>query len=107
MAGLPQFDAKVDRFHVDGAAELFRWLWPDPTERRTCVSTLANSIRLAQAAGDSCWSVTMFADKIRLTVGQVEVLFLGEIGVAIIYCKPLEIPDDPRWDIRADREIVY
>lgn len=74
---LEDFDRDRDRPDPQRAARLFELLWPDPAVRAACADRLAKSIRHAHRQADASWEVTMFVDRIRFNVGQVEVLTLS------------------------------
>ncbi|GEM_PF-5540171 len=73
---LKQFNPAIDRYDQRSAARLFDSLWPDAAVSRAIAANLAASIRVAHAAADASWKVTMFAGTVRLNIGQVETLTL-------------------------------
>jgi 5-methylcytosine-specific restriction endonuclease McrA len=71
-----QFNPEIDRYDERSVARLFERMWPDSIVSRACAIHLTKSIQAAHQASEACWSVSMFADKVRLNVGQVEALTL-------------------------------
>ncbi len=59
------------------AKNVFESLYNKKDIRMACARLLADSISMAHRVSSSCWSVTLFSDKIRLNVGPVEVLVLS------------------------------
>lgn len=82
-AGSP--DRKQDRRNPVRAADLFQRLCPDPSVRSTCEDRLAQSICFAHRCAPASWEVTMFEDRLRLNVGQVEVLTLSASELRFIF----------------------
>lgn len=88
---MEQFNPAIDRYDRRSAARLFDLLWPNPVVARAIAANLAASIRVAHAAADASWEVTMFPDGIRLNVGQVETLTLWEHVIPYYSRPPLRI----------------
>jgi len=66
------------------ARKVFEKLYQDEIQRKACARLLADSILFAHSLGPSCWTVTLFANEIRLNVGQVEVLVLRSNDVFLV-----------------------
>ena len=99
---LERFDRNRDRCDPQRAARLFELLWPDPAVRAACAQRLAKSIRHAHEQGDASWELTMFADRIRLNVGQVEVLTLSSDEIVALFRAPFKTRIDERFSIDLD-----
>lgn len=78
MPAMEPFNPAIDRYDRRSVARLSHLLWPDNRVTQSVVDNLAAPIRVAHAAGDACWEVTMYPDGLRLNVGQVETLTLRE-----------------------------
>lgn len=78
-------DRKQDRRNPVRAAELFQRLCPNPSVRSMCEDRLAQSICFAHRCAPASWEVTMFDDRLRLNVGQVEVLTLSASELRFIF----------------------
>jgi Protein NO VEIN, C-terminal len=99
---LDDFDRDRDRRDPQRAARLFEVLWPDSTVRVACGHRLAQSIRHAHGQADASWEVTMFADYIRLNVGQVEVLKLSSDEIVVLFRAPFKTRADERFSVDLD-----
>ena len=103
MSGaLEDFDRDRDRSDPQRAAQLFELLWPDPAVRAVCADRLAKSIRHAHGQADASWEVTMFADRIRMNVGQVEVLTLSSDEIVVLFRGPFKLGVEARFSIDFD-----
>lgn len=71
----------------ESARQVLSALFPVEAVKRRCCRLLARAITFAHSQGESSWSVTLFAHKIRLNVGQAEVLVLGPNGVYLVVDK--------------------
>jgi 5-methylcytosine-specific restriction protein A len=82
----------LDRNDPQEAARVLRELLPDPASRRFAAEVVASSIALADGAHPSSWCLSLFANKIRLNVGQVEVVTLraGRLRLLVSTTKPIE-----------------
>ena len=80
-----------DRTNWISAKEFFEKTFHDPIVCKQCIAYIADSIRAAHSCGPLCWSITLFDKKIRLDVGQVEVLTLYQDGLRLIISTPLFI----------------
>jgi hypothetical protein len=69
----------IDRINPDSAHEVIQALIPDKHDRQVYLSFLANSIEIAHSISPKCWGVTLKEDLVRLNVGKIEVISLGEI----------------------------
>jgi hypothetical protein len=99
---LEDFDRDRDRRDPQRAARLFELLWPDPAVRAACGERLAQSIRHAHGRADASWEVTMFADRIRLNVGQVAVLTLSSDEIVVLFRAPFKMKVDERFSVDLD-----
>jgi hypothetical protein len=88
---LEHFNPTIDRFDLRSAASLFDSLWPDAAISRAVAANLAASIRVAHAAADASWEVTLFPDVVRFNVGQVETLTMREDTIRFLFREPLEL----------------
>jgi hypothetical protein len=70
------------------AKRIFEQFYENKTIRIACAKLLADSILLAHQVNSSCWSLTLFTNKIRLNVGPVEVLVLYPDEVYLILYDP-------------------
>jgi 5-methylcytosine-specific restriction protein A len=70
------------------ARGIFEEFYENKTIRIACAKLLADSISLAHQVSSSCWSLTLFTDKIRLNVGPVEVLVLSPDEVYLVLYDP-------------------
>jgi putative restriction endonuclease len=68
---------RENRASEEYARYVFENLYNDKSVRTVCARLLADSILTAHRISASCWSLTLFRDKIRLNVGPVEVLVLS------------------------------
>ena len=68
-------------------------MWPNPVVEGAVAVELANSIRIAHAAGDAAWEVSLLSQAIRLNVGQVETLTLGRTRARFLFRAPLVLDD--------------
>ncbi len=68
-----QGSRNVDRDDPQDANAVFRHLVPEPA-LLTVAAILARAIEVAHNAEPKAWSISLFPEKIRLNVGQVEVL---------------------------------
>ncbi len=93
------FNPAIDRYDHRSAARLFQLLWPDAAVARAVAENLAESVRVAHAAGGACWGLTMFAHSLRLNVGQVETLTLSAEGVRFLFRSPLVLDMPQRFEI--------
>lgn len=106
--GLENFDRVRDRRDPKRAKQLFELLWPDQVVRDACAARLAQSIRRAHRRADASWEVTMFADRIRLNVGQVEVLTLTSNSISVLFQEAIETPLDTQLTVeRSDNDRFY
>jgi hypothetical protein len=106
MAVLENFNPAIDRYDQRSAARLFESLWPDAVVARGIAENLAASIRVAHAAADASWEVTMFADGVRFNVGQVETLTLWEHVVRFFFRAPLGLAPGHELEItQTDRPV--
>lgn len=107
MSVLEPFNPSIDRYDFRSAARLFQLLWPVDSIARAIADNLAASIRVAHAASDACWEVTLNPNGIRLNVGQVETLTLWEDGARFIFQSPLRLDQDQRFEIDDTQSPVY
>jgi 5-methylcytosine-specific restriction enzyme A len=91
IVALEHFNPAIDRYDRRSTGRLFDSLWPDATVSRAIAANLAASIRMAHAAADACWGVTLFPDKIRLNAGQVETLTLQQDIIRFFFRESLEL----------------
>lgn len=99
---LEDFDRTRDRRDPERAARLFELLWPDQAVRVACAERLAASIRRAHKQANASWEVTMFSDRVRLNVGQVEVLTLYSDKILVLFSAPLNMHTDRRFSVDFD-----
>ena len=101
------FNPTIDRYDHRSAARLFQLLWPDAVVARAVAENLAASVRVAHAAGEACWGITMFAHRLRLNVGQVETLTLSAEGGRYLFRSPLVFDMPHRFEIRVSDNPIY
>lgn len=82
------------RASAEYAKSVFESLYDDMTVRTVCARLLADSVLTAHQTSVSCWTVTLFPDKIRLNVGPVEVLVLSPDNIFLV----ISDSDDGRFD---------
>jgi hypothetical protein len=104
---LGSFNPNIDRFDERSVARLFQSLWPQVVVARTIAENLAASIRVAHAAGEACWEVTMYPHGLRLNVGQVETLSFSDESARFLFQSPLAFSPDPRFEVNTDSSPVY
>lgn len=104
---LEQFNPAIDRFDRHSAARLFDSLWPDAVVSRAIAANLAASIRVAHGAADGSWEITMFSNRLRLNVGQVETLTLKEHVIRFLFRAPLELSSGHGLKITLTNAPVY
>jgi hypothetical protein len=107
LSELDAFNPAIDRYDCRSVARLFAALWPERPTAAACATLLAESIRTAHEIGAGCWSVSMFADRIRLNVGQVEVLTLDAKRARLLFAGPITVAADSLCDIWNARNPVY
>ncbi len=107
MPSLELFNPAIDRYDQRSAARLFESLWPDTIVARAVAENIASSIRVAHAISEACWEVTMFANTVRLNVGQVETLMCCEDEVRFLFRSPLHLGTDPRFVVSTERSPVF
>lgn len=107
MPALELFNPVIDRYDRRSAARLFQSLWPEDGVARAVAENLAASIRVAHAAGDACWEVTMYPHGLRLNVGQVEALTLWEDGSRFLFRSPLHLGPDWPFEVDTSQSPVY
>jgi hypothetical protein len=101
------FHPRIDRYDRHSADRLFRRIWPSDGAARASSAVLADSIRMAHREGEECWSITMFADFVRLNVGQVETLTLRANECRLLFRNPLEYQADKQLEIIQTGKPVY
>ncbi len=101
------FDPAMDRYDRDSAARLFQSLWPDLEVARAIADNIAVSVRAAHAAAEASWSLTMYPNSLRLNVGQVETLTIWDTNTRILFCAPLPLDFDERFDASDADEPFY
>ncbi len=75
---------RESRASAEYAKNIFESFYGKKDIRMACARLLADSISIAHHVSSSCWSVTLFSDKIRLNVGPVEVLVLSPDHVFLL-----------------------
>lgn len=75
---------KENRTSAEYAKTVFEDLYKDRATLVICARLLADSILIAHDISPSCWSLTLFQDKIRLNVGPVEVLVLCADNIFLV-----------------------
>jgi 5-methylcytosine-specific restriction enzyme A len=101
------FHPHIDRYDRRSAEKLFRRIWPDEDIARASSAVLAQSIRRAHRAGAECWSITMFSDRVRLNVGQVETLTFGSHECHLVFRGRVEPQTGKRFRIIQTNKPVY
>jgi hypothetical protein len=101
------FHPCIDRYDRQSAGRLFRRIWPSDGAARASSAVLADSIRVAHRAGEGCWSITMFADFVRLNVGQVETLTLGANECRLLFRSPMEYQAGEQFQLIQTGKPVY
>lgn len=66
------------------AANIFETLYSKRDIRMACSRLMANCILTAHHVSSSCWTVTLFSNRIRLNVGPVEVLVLDSDHIFLL-----------------------
>jgi 5-methylcytosine-specific restriction protein A len=107
VSSLEPFNPAIDRYDQRSAARLFQSLWPDENVARAVAGCMTASVRVAHAAGDACWEVTMYSYGVRLNVGQVEALTMLEGDARFLVRAPLHLTADPRFKIDTSQSPVY
>jgi 5-methylcytosine-specific restriction enzyme A len=77
-----------NRSSEEYAGIIFEKFYNNTNIRKNCAQILADSILLANSISTSCWSLTLFSNKIRLNVGPVEVLVFKSELIFIIITEP-------------------
>ncbi len=77
-------DSIRDRASADYAAVVLERTLPDPSVRRAFESVLAEAIVFAHEQNPASWGITLYPDKLRLNVGQVEVIVLTSEGMYLV-----------------------
>jgi hypothetical protein len=95
-------ERKQDRRNPVRAGELFQRLCPNPSVRSACEDRLAQSICFAHRCAPASWEVTMFDDRLRLNVGQVEVLTLSASELRFIFSASTEITTNRLLSVEFD-----
>ncbi len=100
---------RENRESEEYARNVFEGLYKDEAVRTTCARLLADSILIAHQISTSCWSLTLFPDKIRLNVGPVEVLVLrlSNIFLVIIDSKDGHFNNSEYRNFMGPSEIHY
>lgn len=75
----------VDRVDPDTAAEIVGKLCPGGNAQRCWARYALQSAEVARSISASSWAITLFANVVRLNVGQIAVLELWP-GDAVFYC---------------------
>jgi hypothetical protein len=100
--------ANVNRSSEEYAQSVFEEMYKDETLRTSCAKLLANSIEIANQAGPSSWSLTLYPDRIRLNTGPVEVLVLSSHEIFLIIIDSEEGHyDDRRYDNLVTSPDIY
>ncbi len=73
-----------NRSSEEYARKVFEDLYSNEIVRIACARLLADSILIAHYISSSCWTLTLFPDKIRLSVGPVEVLVLRSDNIFLV-----------------------
>ncbi|MCI1278944.1 MAG: DUF3883 domain-containing protein [Nitrospira sp.] len=77
------------------AREVLERLLPDARLRNLCLRYLCDSIQLTHQFAPSSWGLTLQKDMVRLNVGQIEVLTVGQARVHVVFDRNDE-PQDLR-----------
>lgn len=75
---------RESRASEEYARRFFEHFYYNKSVRVACARLLADSVLIAHQVSSSCWSLTLFPDKIRLNVGPVEVLVLRSDEIFLI-----------------------
>jgi hypothetical protein len=75
---------RKNRSSEEYARKVFEKLYRNETVRIACARLLADSILLAHSISPSCWTLTLFSNKVRLDVGPVEVLVLRSDDIFLV-----------------------
>jgi 5-methylcytosine-specific restriction protein A len=70
------------------AKNIFEKLFPNESERKICAKLLSDCVVLADSYGSSCWALTLFSNKIRLSVGQSEVILFQKNKLFLVITDP-------------------
>jgi hypothetical protein len=106
-AALEGFNPTIDRYDWRSVARLFRTLWPDATAARAVAERLTASVRVAHAAADASWEITMYPHGLRLNVGQVETLTLCAGDVRLLFRAPIDFTPSQSFEIELPDNPVY
>lgn len=79
-----------DRKDPGVAAEIVEWLLPQPEPRRAVLRVFADLIAWAHRRGERKWSITLFADRVRLNVGSAHVAVILR-GVLFVVLDPAKL----------------
>src|SRR5687767_11589960 len=66
------------------AQTVFEQLYENQNLRVACAQILSDCIFIAHQISPSCWSLTLFSDRVRLNVGPVEVVVLTSEEVFLV-----------------------
>ncbi len=77
------------------ARDVLERLLPDAHIRNTCLRFLSVSIQLAHQLSPGSWGLTLQKDMVRLNVGQIEVMTIGEGRIHVVFDRHAE-PGDLR-----------
>lgn len=75
---------RESRASEEYARTVFHDLYEHEKLRRTCAQLLADSVSVAHHVSPSCWSLTLFPEKVRLNAGPVEVLVFRSNEIFLI-----------------------
>jgi hypothetical protein len=67
------------------AREVLERLLPDQHIRKTCLSFLRESIQLAHQLSPASWGLTLQKDIVRLNVGHIEVITIGQTRIHVVF----------------------
>ena len=77
------------------AREVLERLLPDARVRKICLRYLCDSIQLTHQLAPSSWGLTLQKDMVRLNVGHIEVLTVGQARIHVVFDRNVE-PQDLR-----------
>lgn len=98
--------SRVDRHDPQQAYTIFRDLVPQ-SAGVTVAQLLVDIITAAHNLEPASWSVSLFSEKLRINVGQVEVCTLRPGTCRIITTAPVTCADVPGLELREDNAPVY
>jgi len=93
------FIPQIDRFDLNRAAVHISEIIPNAIQRIACMKELSKSILEADSLSHDNWELSLFNNKIRLNVGQVEVITIYKEGIRFIFADPIVTNAEENYEI--------